>query len=52
MFLPLTAVGSILGMNLVSGLEDTNPPGTFWMLTIAAFFTGIGLLLLLAFKKK
>jgi Mg2+ and Co2+ transporter CorA len=39
LFLPITAVGSVLGMNLHNGFEDAGP-ATFWVVCIAAFATG------------
>jgi hypothetical protein len=40
LFLPITALGSLLGMNLRHGLEEWNAPWTFWVVAAAAF--GIG----------
>lgn len=39
LFLPITAVGSVLGMNLHNGLEDAGP-ATFWFVCVVAFATG------------
>ncbi len=41
MFLPITALGSLLGMNLVHGLETWQKPYAFWAVAIAAFLLGI-----------
>lgn len=40
LFLPITAVGSILGMNMRHGLEDWNSPFTFWIVTAVSFAIG------------
>lgn len=40
LFLPITALGSLLGMNLRHGLEDWNAPWTFWFVAAAAFGLG------------
>ena len=39
LFLPITAVGSVLGMNLHNGFENAGP-ATFWIVCIGAFATG------------
>lgn len=39
LFLPITAVGSVLGMNLTNGLEHLGV-ATFWLVCAAAFATG------------
>lgn len=39
LFLPITAVGSVLGMNLTNGLEQRGA-ATFWLVCAAAFGTG------------
>lgn len=39
LFLPVTAVGAVLGMNLTNGLEGQNAL-TFWLVSAAAFGTG------------
>jgi len=39
-FLPLTAVASVFGMNLRSGLEEA-PPWTFWLIMLASVFAGL-----------
>jgi Mg2+ and Co2+ transporter CorA len=41
MFLPITALGSLLGMNLVHGLETWQKPYAFWAVAIAAFLLGV-----------
>lgn len=40
LFFPITALGSLLGMNLVHGFESWNAPFTFWLVSAGAF--GIG----------
>lgn len=40
MFLPITALGSLLGMNLYSGLEGLPAPITFWAAAVGAFALG------------
>lgn len=39
-FLPITAVGSLLGMNLVHGFEQWNAPYTFWCVAAVSFGLG------------
>lgn len=39
LFFPVTAIGSILGMNLRTGLEGA-PPGVFWAVLVLAFGVG------------
>lgn len=39
-FLPITALGSLLGMNLHHGLETWNAPYAFWIVTAVAFVLG------------
>lgn len=39
-FLPLTAVASVFGMNLRSGLEDA-PAWTFWLIMMLSVFAGL-----------
>jgi Mg2+ and Co2+ transporter CorA len=39
LFLPVTAVGAVLGMNLTNGFEQQGPL-TFWLVSAAAFATG------------
>lgn len=41
LFLPTTALGAILGMNLESGLEGLPQPLTFWLLVALAFAVGM-----------
>jgi hypothetical protein len=41
MFLPITALGSLLGMNLVHGFETWQKPYAFWAVAVAAFLLGI-----------
>jgi Mg2+ and Co2+ transporter CorA len=41
MFLPITALGSLLGMNLVHGLETWQKPYAFWVVAAVAFLLGI-----------
>ena len=40
-FLPITALGSLLGMNLVHGFEKWQAPWAFWAVAAAAFLLGI-----------
>jgi hypothetical protein len=40
-FLPLTAVGSLFGMNLPHGLESMGGPMTFWLIAIAGLLLGL-----------
>jgi hypothetical protein len=47
-FLPLTAVGSVLGMDLPSGIPDN--PRSFWLIVASA--CALGLLIALAVRKK
>jgi Mg2+ and Co2+ transporter CorA len=39
-FLPITAVGAVLGMNLAHGFETKDAPWPFWMVTLASFLLG------------
>jgi hypothetical protein len=39
LFLPVTAVGAVLGMNLTNGFEQQGPV-TFWVVSAVAFATG------------
>jgi len=39
-FLPITALGSLLGMNLVHGFETWHAPWTFWGVSAASFVLG------------
>jgi len=41
MFLPITALGSLLGMNLVHGFETWKQPWAFWVVAVASFLLGI-----------
>ncbi|KAB2889415.1 MAG: hypothetical protein F9K40_19830 [Kofleriaceae bacterium] len=41
MFLPITALGSLLGMNLVHGFETWEKPYAFWGVALAAFVLGL-----------
>lgn len=50
LFFPVTALGSILGMNLVSGYETRNAPWLFWATTVFAIL--IGLLVRASFAAK
>jgi hypothetical protein len=38
--LPVTAVGSVLGMNLEHGWEHASAPSLFWAVTVASFLLG------------
>ena len=40
-FLPLTAVGSLFGMNLPHGLESIGGAMTFWLIAIAGLILGL-----------
>jgi Mg2+ and Co2+ transporter CorA len=40
MFLPITALGSLLGMNLIHGFETWQQPWAFWVVALAAFIVG------------
>ena len=40
LFLPITAIGSVLGMNLVHGFETWHQPYTFWVVAVVAFLLG------------
>lgn len=40
-FLPLTAIGGVFGMNLVHGLEQS-PPWTFWLVFGCGLLLGLG----------
>ncbi|HWO18961.1 MAG TPA: hypothetical protein VNO30_09295 [Kofleriaceae bacterium] len=40
-FLPISALGSLLGMNLVHGLEHTYSPWAFWGVAFLAFLLGL-----------
>jgi Mg2+ and Co2+ transporter CorA len=39
-FLPITAIAAIFGMNLSSGLESVAPPFPFWALSAGLVFSG------------
>lgn len=41
MFLPITALGGILGMNLEHGFEHANAPWLFWAVVAGAFLLGL-----------
>lgn len=41
MFLPITALGSLLGMNLIHGFETWQKPYAFWAVSAAAFVLGL-----------
>ena len=40
-FLPISAIGSLLGMNLAHGLEHTYSPWAFWSVALIAFVLGL-----------
>ena len=40
-FLPISALGALLGMNLVHGFETANAPWVFWAVAAAAFLLGL-----------
>ena len=40
-FLPVTAVATLLGMNLTHGLEDWPSPWTFWITLALTFVLGL-----------
>jgi Mg2+ and Co2+ transporter CorA len=40
-FLPITALGTVLGMNLVHGLEAWHQPYTFWIVAAVAIVVGL-----------
>lgn len=46
MFLPVTALGAIFGMNLVSGLESAHA-SVFWMLLVVSLIIGLVVVLLI-----
>lgn len=50
-FLPLTAIGSALGMNLKHGFEDSSP-ALFWIVLGAGLFSGLVLKWLVAVSEK
>jgi Mg2+ and Co2+ transporter CorA len=39
-FLPITALGALLGMNLEHGFERWNAPYAFWLMAAVAFLVG------------
>lgn len=39
--LPITAIGSILGMNLANGLEELPEPASFWIIVALTFAIGL-----------
>lgn len=41
MFLPLSAVGSVFGMNMISGLENTASPWLFWIVLALGVVIGL-----------
>jgi Mg2+ and Co2+ transporter CorA len=43
LFLPITALGSLLGMNLVHGFENWHAPYTFWVVSALSFGLGFWL---------
>jgi hypothetical protein len=40
-FLPISAIGALLGMNLVNGLEQSPAPWVFWGVATGAFLLGL-----------
>ncbi|HWA73846.1 MAG TPA: hypothetical protein VG937_16000 [Polyangiaceae bacterium] len=42
-FFPITALGSLLGMNLVHGFETWHAPYTFWVVSVLSFCVGFWL---------
>lgn len=40
-FLPISALGALLGMNLRTGLEDVSSPVVFWSVAVFAFLLGL-----------
>jgi hypothetical protein len=44
LFLPLTAIGSVFGMNLAHGLENSYVPWLFWGLLVMALLIGLVLM--------
>ena len=41
LFFPVTAVGSILGIQIANGLEKVYPPYTFWAIVAASILLGL-----------
>lgn len=52
LFLPLTAIGSVFGMNLAHGLEQWQSPWLFWLLFGSALLVGLALVAAVLFKVK
>jgi hypothetical protein len=52
MFLPISALGALFGMNLAHGLETAPAPHVFWALVVAAFLLGFALRAGIARKEK
>ncbi|MBA4149125.1 MAG: hypothetical protein H0X66_13510 [Verrucomicrobia bacterium] len=52
LFLPLTAIGSMFGMNLIHGLEEWRAPWTFWVVLILGLAVGAVLMVMLTAKPK
>jgi hypothetical protein len=50
LFLPLTALGSIFGMNLITGLENWQSPWLFWTLLAGALMLGAALMAAIRFS--
>jgi len=50
LFLPLTAIGSVFGMNLAHGLENWQSPWLFWALLVSALAVGLALMAAVLFK--
>lgn len=48
MFLPVSAVGSVFGMNMVSGLENTASPWVFWIILALGVIIGLVMRALIA----
>jgi hypothetical protein len=51
LFLPLTAIGSVFGMNLLHGFEEWKAPWMFWIILVGALVTGLLLLSALALNR-
>ncbi len=52
LFLPLTAIASVFGMNLAHGLENWNAPWMFWGTLALSLIVGFGLQIALQAKPK
>ena len=52
LFLPLTAIGSVFGMNLSHGLERWQSPWLFWSLLATALVIGVLLMTAVVFRVK